>query len=227
MIYATGPYTLRSALALLGLPLAMAYPAHAENARSAEGPGAAGVELAAQIGSLTDIAETRGSANGLTVERPTGRLVVGADKVQGRAIYGPRKDAASGAAFGGMPAGMPLSRARLTSAFGYRTHPLHGGSRMHSGVDLAAPAGTPVQATADGIVTAAGWRGGYGILVSLRHGGGVQTRYAHLSAIAVREGTAVKAGQVIGYVGSTGNSTGPHLHYELRVNGQAVNPVGS
>ena len=97
---------------------------------------------------------------------------------------------------------------------------------MHSGVDLAAPQGTPVQATADGVVTSAGWRGGYGILISLGHGSGVQTRYAHLSAIAVQPGTRVRAGQVIGYVGSTGNSTGPHLHYEVRVNGRAINPLG-
>ena len=228
MNFATGPKSMRRALGLAGLvPLALAIPAQAENARVAEASGAATVELAAQIGALGTIADAPAAPAGITVERPQGRLVVGADKVQGRAIYGPRKAAAAGAmGFGSMPAGMPLSSARLTSSFGYRTHPLHGGSRMHAGVDLAAPTGTPVQATADGVVTSAGWRGGYGILVSLGHGGGVQTRYAHLSAIAVRPGTSVRAGDVIGYVGSTGNSTGPHLHYELRVNGQAVNPMG-
>ena len=98
---------------------------------------------------------------------------------------------------------------------------------MHSGVDLAAPTGTPVRATADGVVAGAGWRGGYGIMVSLGHGGGMSTRYAHLSAIAVRPGTAVKAGQVIGYVGATGTATGSHVHYEVRMNGRAVNPMGS
>lgn len=205
----------------------------ASGASAQDGPladsGGGAVELAAQIASVSPAQlATQEAPTTIRVERPQGRLVVGADKVQGRAIYGPRKDSEGSAMSfgGGMPSAMPLARARLTSSFGFRTHPLHGGSRMHSGVDLAAPQGTPVQATADGVVTSAGWRGGYGILISLGHGSGVQTRYAHLSAIAVQPGTRVRAGQVIGYVGSTGNSTGPHLHYEVRVNGRAINPLG-
>ena len=119
----------------------------------------------------------------------------------------------------------PLASARMTSGFGMRWHPLLGGERMHSGIDLAAPAGTPVVATADGIVGEAAWNGGYGLYVAIAHAGGMQTRYGHLSQLAVSAGQAVTAGQLIGYVGSTGRSTGPHLHYELRLNGQAVRPL--
>jgi murein DD-endopeptidase MepM/ murein hydrolase activator NlpD len=131
-----------------------------------------------------------------------------------------------GKIIGGMPAGLPMSGARLTSNFGMRYHPTLGGSRFHAGVDLAAPHGAPVTATAAGQVSRAGWAGGYGILVSIAHGGSVETRYAHLSALAVRPGQAVSKGQIIGYVGSTGRSTGPHLHYETRVSGQPTNPFG-
>ena len=120
---------------------------------------------------------------------------------------------------------MPLASARMTSGFGMRWHPVLGGERMHSGVDLAAPAGTPVASTADGIVGEAGWNGGYGLYVAISHPGGVQTRYGHMSQLAVSAGQAVRAGQLIGYVGSTGRSTGPHLHYEMRLNGLAVRPV--
>lgn len=128
---------------------------------------------------------------------------------------------------GGLPSGLPLSGARLTSGFGNRYHPVLGGTRFHAGLDMAAPTGTPVTATGAGRISRAGWAGGYGILVSIEHGGARETRYAHLSAIAVRPGEMVRQGQVIGYVGSTGRSTGPHLHYETRVAGQAVDPWGS
>jgi murein DD-endopeptidase MepM/ murein hydrolase activator NlpD len=120
----------------------------------------------------------------------------------------------------------PLAGAPLSSGFGMRRHPLLGSRRFHSGVDLAAPTGTPIRAASDGVVTSAGWNGGYGLLVSLGHGGNRETRYGHLSRLAVTAGQSVKRGEVIGYVGSTGRSTGPHLHYELRVNGIAVAPAG-
>lgn len=120
---------------------------------------------------------------------------------------------------------LPLARSRLTSRFGARRHPVTGGHRLHAGVDLAAPAGTPVQAFADGVVVQAGWAGGYGLVVSLAHRDGSQTRYAHLSRIAVNIGQRVGAGQMVGLVGSTGLSTGPHLHFERRVRGFAVNPL--
>ena len=125
---------------------------------------------------------------------------------------------------GGVPSGLPMSGARLTSGYGNRFHPTLGGTRFHAGVDLAAPTGTPVTATASGQISRAGWAGGYGILVSINHGDAVETRYAHLSAIAVRPGENVRKGQVIGYVGSTGRSTGPHLHYETRQGGRPTNP---
>ncbi|WP_234030279.1 M23 family metallopeptidase [Erythrobacter mangrovi] len=127
---------------------------------------------------------------------------------------------------GSIPGGLPLAGARVTSGFGMRYHPILGETRFHAGIDLAAPMGTPVVATSSGRVASAGWRGNYGILVALSHGGSVETRYAHLSAVAVRPGQTVEAGQVIGYVGSTGRSTGPHLHYETRVSGRPANPGG-
>lgn len=119
---------------------------------------------------------------------------------------------------------MPLIRGALTSGFGMRTHPLLGGVRMHSGIDLAAPTGSPILATSDGVVGQAGWKGRYGLFVALEHTGGLETRYGHMSQLAVTSGQAVRKGDVIGYVGSTGRSTGPHLHYEMRVNGVPVRP---
>ena len=113
---------------------------------------------------------------------------------------------------------------RLTSGFGMRRHPLLGYSRLHKGLDFGAPHGAPIRAATDGVVTFAGRNRGYGNYVKLQHGGGLATSYAHMSRIAVRGGARVSQGQVIGYVGSTGLSTGPHLHYELYRNGQAINP---
>ncbi|MCA1662129.1 MAG: M23 family metallopeptidase [Novosphingobium sp.] len=113
---------------------------------------------------------------------------------------------------------------RITSGFGMRRHPILGYARMHSGVDFAAPWGTPIYATSDGVVNYAGWRGGHGNYVRLSHGGGIGSGYGHMSRIAVAHGARVRRGQVIGYVGSTGLSTGAHLHYEMYRNGRAVNP---
>lgn len=120
----------------------------------------------------------------------------------------------------------PLSGVyRITSGFGPRVDPVYGTDGFHKGIDIAAATGTPVVAAADGRVVYAGWCGGYGIAVFIWHGDGKETRYAHLSGTAVRQGTVVKAGDIIGYVGSTGKSTGPHLHFEVRVGGKAVNPI--
>jgi murein DD-endopeptidase MepM/ murein hydrolase activator NlpD len=124
-----------------------------------------------------------------------------------------------------VPSRMPLEGAQLTSGFGMRSHPVLGGRRQHQGIDLAAPTGTPVYATADGVVSRADWYSSYGLYISVEHGAAMQTRYAHLSRLAVAEGDNVKKGDLIGYVGSTGRSTGPHLHYEVRVDGLAVNPI--
>ncbi len=124
-----------------------------------------------------------------------------------------------------VPSRMPLNNASLTSKYGMRTHPVIGGRRAHKGVDLAAPTGTPIYATADGIVSKAERFSSYGLYVSIEHGAQLQTRFAHMSRIAVANGAHVKKGDIIGYVGSTGRSTGPHLHYEVRIAGKAVNPI--
>ena len=113
----------------------------------------------------------------------------------------------------------------LTSSFGMRFHPILGFSRMHQGMDFGAPMGAPIVAATDGIVGFAGRHGGHGNYVRLNHGGGISTGYAHMSRIIARPGEHVRQGQLIGYVGSTGLSTGPHLHYEVFRNGQPINPA--
>ncbi|MFC3100258.1 M23 family metallopeptidase [Altererythrobacter lauratis] len=124
-----------------------------------------------------------------------------------------------------IPSRAPLDNMTLTSSYGMRTHPVLGGRRQHNGIDLAAPTGTPVYATADGRVSMAQWYSSYGNYVQIEHGGSLQTRYAHLSAYTVSDGDMVRKGDLIGYVGSTGRSTGPHLHYEVRVDNVAVDPT--
>jgi murein DD-endopeptidase MepM/ murein hydrolase activator NlpD len=119
--------------------------------------------------------------------------------------------------------GMPVA-GRVTSTFGYRMHPLLGFMRMHKGLDIGAPYGSPIYAAIDGVVAFAGRSGGYGNFVKLAHAGGYASGYGHMSRIAVSPGTHVARGQVIGYVGSTGMSTGPHLHWEVWRNGVPVNP---
>lgn len=116
--------------------------------------------------------------------------------------------------------------ARVTSEYGWRIHPIYGTKRLHAGIDLGAGSGTPIAAAAGGTVIFAGVQGGYGNTVVISHGNGISTLYAHQSQIGVSNGAQVAAGEVIGYVGSTGASTGPHLHLEFRVNGSAVNPRG-
>lgn len=113
----------------------------------------------------------------------------------------------------------------VTSGFGLRRHPILGYTRMHAGIDFGAPWGSPIYAVGDATVSYAGWHGGHGNYVRLEHGSGFATGYGHMSRIAVSPGMHVRAGQVIGYVGSTGLSTGPHLHYELYRNGETVNPM--
>jgi murein DD-endopeptidase MepM/ murein hydrolase activator NlpD len=116
--------------------------------------------------------------------------------------------------------------ARITSGFGMRYHPILHFGRMHKGIDFGAHYGQPIVAAADGQVVRAGWAGGYGRQVRLAHGGAMGTSYSHMSRIIVEPGSLVRQGQVIGYVGSTGLSTGPHLHYEVYRGGVAVNPMG-
>ena len=119
----------------------------------------------------------------------------------------------------------PINGARLSSPFGMRKHPIDGFNKMHRGTDFAAPIGTPIMASGDGVVKKAGWCGGGGNCVKIKHNSTYQTVYAHMSKFArgIKKGVRVKQGQIIGYVGSTGKSTGPHLHYEVIVNGKKVN----
>ncbi len=119
----------------------------------------------------------------------------------------------------------PINGARLSSSFGMRKHPILGYNKMHRGTDFAAPSGTPIMASGSGTITRARWCGGGGNCVKIKHNSTYETIYAHMKAFAkgVKEGRKVKQGQIIGYVGSTGMSTGPHLHYEVIVNGKKVN----
>ncbi len=124
-----------------------------------------------------------------------------------------------------VPSSKPVNTATFTSGFGVRSDPFRGAAAMHAGIDLAGPMGTPVYATADGVVDRAEWSGGYGNMVEIDHGKGLQTRFGHLSRILVHDGQKVTRGTLIALMGSTGRSTGSHLHYEVRIDGRAVNPI--
>ena len=125
----------------------------------------------------------------------------------------------------GLPLTPPMGKGSITSRFGVRNDPFLRRPAMHSGIDFRAPTGQPARATAPGTVASAGYEGGYGNMVTIDHGGGITTRFAHLSKISVKKGQAIAKGDVIGSTGSTGRSTGPHLHYEIRVNGRAIDPM--
>jgi murein DD-endopeptidase MepM/ murein hydrolase activator NlpD len=148
------------------------------------------------------------------------RLVTG--PMRGANNFGSLRPSWTGPA--SLPAGSPVRGVRLSSGYGNRWHPLLGYERFHSGIDFAASTGAPVAATAAGAVQIAGWCSGYGLCVIVDHGGGYQTVYGHLSRIDVSGGQTVASGQTIGLVGSTGLSTGPHLHYEIRFLNRPVNP---
>tara|TARA_R100001244_G_scaffold6593_24_gene8197 strand:- start:66138 stop:67322 length:1185 start_codon:yes stop_codon:yes gene_type:complete len=123
-----------------------------------------------------------------------------------------------------IPSGQPSSTGLITSSFGYRRDPFTGGSAMHSGIDFKGPKGQPILAAAGGRITHAGWKSGYGKAVEITHGNGLMTRYAHLSRIDVAAGQRIEQGLQLGAMGSTGRSTGTHLHFEVRLNGRAINP---
>jgi murein DD-endopeptidase MepM/ murein hydrolase activator NlpD len=124
-----------------------------------------------------------------------------------------------------IPSTEPVKGSAFTSGYGVRSDPFRGRAAMHAGIDLAGPLGTAIYATADGFVGRSEWATGYGNLIELNHGRGIQTRYGHLTRSVVKGGQHVKRGQLIGYMGSTGRSTGSHLHYEVRIDGKAVNPI--
>jgi murein DD-endopeptidase MepM/ murein hydrolase activator NlpD len=127
-------------------------------------------------------------------------------------------------AMDGIPKVVPASVENITSGFGYRRDPFNGRGAMHAGIDFKGAMGSPIFAAADGRVTFAGWKSGYGKAIEITHGNGMLTRYAHLSRIGVRVGQEVAGGNTIGGLGSTGRSTGPHLHFEVRINDRAINP---
>jgi murein DD-endopeptidase MepM/ murein hydrolase activator NlpD len=127
-------------------------------------------------------------------------------------------------ALNGIPQVVPAAVENITSGFGYRRDPFNGLGAMHSGIDFRGASGSPIFAAADGRVTFAGWKAGYGNAIEITHGNGILTRYAHLSRIGVKIGQLVEAGTKIGGLGSSGRSTGPHLHFEVRINDRAVNP---
>ncbi len=124
-----------------------------------------------------------------------------------------------------LPLRKPLPLLDQTSPYGARLDPFIGRMAFHPGIDFREAAGTPVRATADGKIEEAAYNGGYGNMVDIDHSNGVVTRYGHMSSLAVSEGQSVRAGDVIGYVGSTGRSTGPHLHYEVRINDEPIDPI--
>lgn len=124
-----------------------------------------------------------------------------------------------------IPSQKPVRDLSFSSNFGVRIDPFRGTAAMHAGVDMPGAIGTPIYATADGVVARAGWSQGYGNLIEIDHGRGIATRYGHLSQIIVAANTRVHRGDLIGLMGSTGRSTGSHLHYEVRIDGRAVNPV--
>ena len=124
-----------------------------------------------------------------------------------------------------IPAFIPAKNFNFTSGFGYRYDPFTGGGAMHAGVDMAGSYGSTISAAASGVVLRAGWVGGYGNMVEIDHGKGLTTRYGHLSAFTVKAGDHVTQGDTIAAMGSTGRSTGAHLHFEVRMNGEAVNPM--
>ena len=164
---------------------------------------------------------------------PSDTASVRLDSGEYRNLFGEWRQRDSGMATNGqapresvaVPTGMPVEGVRMSSSYGMRNHPVLRKRKAHKGVDLAGATGTPVYATADGTVDMAKYYGSYGNYVQIDHGGNLETRYAHLSSYTVASGERVEKGQLIGYIGSTGRSTGPHLHYEIRVEGVAVDPT--
>lgn len=210
------------------------------SARAAGVPGNILAEYLRQMGFVLDIQREVGARDRFDIiiehrraetgETEIGRLLYAGLQNGNRKIrlmrWGPRgeffRDDGNAARQGLMRT--PVDGARLSSGFGMRMHPILGFSRLHRGVDFAAPTGTPVLASAAGRVVRAGWGGGYGNMIDIDHGRGIVTRYAHLSRMDVRVGQQVTQGQRIGAVGSTGMSTGPHLHYEVIRNGEPIDP---
>ncbi len=201
---------------VLGVAAALAFTANPAFAKEATAPAST------QITSAVERAESAASV----ADEEFGELFASWEALDdGGRITASGEIAAAPRISVSVPSRMPVEGVRLTSGYGMRNHPILRQRRQHNGVDLAAAQGTPVYATADGRVGRAEWFGSYGNYVQLEHGADLQTRYAHLSSYTVQEGETVRKGDLIGYIGSTGRSTGPHLHYEVRVDGEPVDPI--
>jgi murein DD-endopeptidase MepM/ murein hydrolase activator NlpD len=192
------------------------------NAKLADQQAAVESELANQRSNLAELEASiemfEGELASLEAEQARIEAAIAAEQAAGDTADAGGGDTSTGAFVRPVPG-------RITSGFGPRTHPILGYVRTHTGVDFTAPYGQEIRAAAGGRVILAGWFGGYGNTVVVDHGGGMATLYAHQSKLAVGYGAGVVAGDVIGYVGSTGLSTGPHLHFEVRINGSPVDPV--
>lgn len=181
---------------------------------------------------VVQAAETSADAGIVAPDDPdddsfTAGVPVGEDS-EARAIFQAwkRLDTGLTASIGvAVPSRRPIDKMSLSSSYGMRVHPVTGRVARHNGIDIPAPHGTPIYATADGIVGRAQRLGGYGNYVEVEHGNAIQTRYGHMSSYVVIPGQSVKKGDVLGFVGSTGRSTGNHLHYEVRIEGAPVNPM--
>ena len=198
--------------------------------------GVAGIVMCVSAGGIAHAAEGAAAAAGSVAAAATGGPYEAADSstaaadmradVQFRSLFQTWKKLDTFEHGGiAIPSVQPVEHLAFTSNFGIRSDPFRGTAAMHAGVDIPGPVGTPVYATADGFVDRAERAGGYGNMVEIDHGKGIQTRYGHLSKILVPANTRVHRGQLIALLGSTGRSTGPHLHYEVRIDGHAVNPV--
>ncbi len=160
--------------------------------------------------------DVKANETALGVSDPQFRALLGS---WGRAAGAPAKVEVA------VPSINPVELITMSSGFGRRSAPIRGASRMHKGIDIPGPVGTPIYATANGVIGRAQWLRGYGKYVEIEHGTAIQTRYGHMSALNVVPGQPIRKGDIIGYMGSTGRSTGSHLHYEVRVAGEAVNPT--
>ncbi len=165
------------------------------------------------------------STGGPYVDAATRIQALGGGDTQFRAAFSTWTEIDRGEAAVAIPSRKPIDRMTLSSDFGTRSDPFSGRRARHNGIDIPAPRGTPIFATADGTIGRAQWVSGYGKYVEINHGANIQTRYGHMAEYIVSSGQKVRKGDIIGYVGSTGRSTGNHLHYEVRLSGVPVNPM--
>ena len=181
-------------------------------------------ELGLDLGKVT-VADAGGAMGGPFIPAPMAKDALGFERQLHRIRTARAQIVRLTRTIGSVPVRKPVDGdIEPASGFGVRMDPFTSSPAMHTGLDLHGETGDPVRATADGKVTTAGWSGGYGRVVDIDHGNGLSTRYGHLSSIDVRVGQSIRTGQIIGKIGSTGRSTGPHLHYETRVRGEAVDP---